>query len=552
MNTPNKQTKKTQPLLPNANMEENNPVGAELEEAFKQELNLKDKTDFNYTLLDYSNMGNFIKVYRYSVSGSTYHGMVYKYEDRMEFYDEGKKSFLEIKHSTISTPVVDNDGEPIKEDDGSIKTIKKESISRKIEKIHNSFETKEERDFYKKTIKNLKVEDLSIVKTIDPYLTVKNGTINKFDSRGIIERINKKRKEGDFPLIKYKLQNMFGECYDAFINFISFRYLYPLINPELAFCFYSKNQIGKTRFIEYFLEPIFGKDNICVNASISKIEDLKFNASFENKIFTNLNEFICSDKHVISLFRSQIQSQNIEIHYKGKEKTNNPFFNTFIVSTNEYPNFLNEEGSSNRWIVPNLLQFNQDTKPLFKLGSTLAEFKAEIPAFINYISNLTPTKPLYKDFDKINTVKNYSKFGTEVDWYVVMNKTITAINQKNSSLITRKEKGKDTGTYIKLDKESMEIINIIYNNEMCNNEKNAKHYNRGDIIKLITNLKDDRIRFFDEKRVTDEGLKKKSVICVAFVDEVNNDNEGLILDSNQETKQEISINNNNVKTVDYK
>lgn len=362
------------------------------------------------------------------------------------------------------------------------------------------------REFYKMKIKDI---DNPLVLDIEynpnkSYLEIYNGKINLFNKHDYIKHFNKQAKQGDYPLIKHLLTNMFGECYNAKLNFLKYKYQNPFINTGFAFVLYGANQIGKSTFIETLLSNIFGMTNISPNNKINKGEDFKFNSNWIDKLVTCFEEYKASDSDSIDTLKALIKANYYNKEGKGSNKELIPHYNTYYINTNDYPVFLEKQRDSKRFIVLDLGNFNSESNPLYKKDSKESDFINEIPYFIYDLINGECTRPQYEDFDKINTLNLYTTNNIDI-WINVFN---DLINKSNIDYIEA-----ESGFFFPITKSNsnIELINDELNKELGNSMLKSVNYNKKQLISKIIDLKNGRfktsINGSKSKRVKDRVLQ---------------------------------------------
>lgn len=406
---------------------------------------------------------NYIKLYHTMDSGVTKHILIIQYKNELKKYESDKPFIKMVKN---------------KDKDNS-----EEYATLPV--IHNSFNNKEDKLFYLQQIQQIKEESVDVIYTTDyPYLEVVNGKINYFDVNSIKKEINNQKIDKEFPLINFYLKNMFGKNYNEFINFLSFRYQNPFINTKISFVLYGSNQIGKSTFITSFLSKIFGSFNVSPNLSVNKNEDFHFNAKFINKIFTCIEEFNSNDKKIVETFKNLIISNSYDKNDKFKAEIHVPHYNTYIINTNHYPQWVEQQEKSKRFIVLSL------NKQLFMDDSSIEDFEYEIPSFINFISNFNCKKPLYEDFDAVNTLANYTSSDNNI-WASVLGEFI----ESRESI----KKIKDNEIYLRVNSKTIITINAIYNEIQGNTGQNIVNFNIKSFISKIVDIKSDKITAFYQK-----------------------------------------------------
>lgn len=404
---------------------------------------------------------NYIKLYHTMDGGITKHILIIQYKNKLKKYESDKPFIKMVKNK----------------DTGEEYTT--------LPVIHSSFNDKEDKLFYLQAMQNIKEESVDIIYTTDyPYLEVRDGKINYFNVDSIKKEINTQKINKEFPLISFYLKNMFSENYNEFINFLAFRFQNPFINPKISFVLYGSNQIGKSTFITSFLSKIFGSFNVAPNLSINKNEDFHFNAKFINKIFTCIEEFNSKDKKIVETFKNLIVSNSYDKNDKFKTEIHVPHFNTYIINTNHYPQWLEQQEKARRFIVLSL------NKQLFLENSLIEDFEDEIPAFINFINDFNCKKPLYEDFEKINTLSKYTSNDNNI-WANVLSEFIAS----RDSI----QKAKDNEIYLRINSKTITTINAIYNDLQGNTGQNIVNFNIKSFISKIIDIKSDRITAFYQK-----------------------------------------------------
>lgn len=397
---------------------------------------------------------NYIKLYHTMDSGVTKHILIIQYKNEIKKY-ESDKPFLKMAKN---------------------KDTGEEFATLPI--VHNSFNLPEDKLFYAREMQKIKEESVDIVYNTNQFLSVEDKKLNFFDTKTILKEINSKKEVKDFPLINFYLKSMFNENYDEFINFLSFRYKNPFINPKISFVLYGSNQIGKSTFITSLLSKIFGSFNVAPNLAINKNEDFHFNAKFINKIFTCIEEFNSNDKKIVETFKNLVIATTYDKNDKFKSEIHVPHFNTYIINTNHYPQWVEQQEKSRRFVVLSL------NKQLFLENSNVEDFEAEIPAFINFINNLNPKKPIYEDFNKINTLFKYTNSENNI-WTSVLSEFVDS-----RDCIKRI---KDNETFLLINTKTMTAINAIYNDMQGNTGQNIENFNIKRFVSKIIDLKSDSI-----------------------------------------------------------
>lgn len=360
---------------------------------------------------------------------------------------------------------------------------------------------------YKKLLQNI-TEPLALEEeynTQREYLEIYNNKINLFNRQDYTKHFNKggeiEAKQGDYPLIKYLLKNMFGVCYDAKINFLRYKYQNPFINTGFAFVLYGANQIGKSTFIDTLLLNIFGRQNTAPIEKLNKGEDFKFNSGWIGKLVTCFEEFNASDVDSINTLKALIKANYYNKEGKGINKEEILHFNTYYINTNNHPVFLEGEKASKRFVVLDLCKFNSENNPLYKKDSTESDFIDEIPYFIYDLINGECKRPQYEDFDKINTLNDYATNNV----YIWANVFRDLINQSNNFDCIPDE----TGYYIPLIKANINIdlINDELNKELGNSILKQVKYNKKQLISKIIDLKSEKFKTC----LNGNGNKKKKI-----------------------------------------
>ena len=147
------------------------------------------------------------------------------------------------------------------------------------------------------------------------------------------------------------LQKMFKDDYNSIINFLSYRLKNPMINVKLAFVLYGINKSGKSTFVNSFLPSLFGKQNVKGELNIIKTEDLTFNQKFIGRMFTCFEEFFTDNDSLVDKFKNMITADSYDVNEKFMVEYEMPHYNTYILNTNNYPQWLEKEAKSGRFIV---------------------------------------------------------------------------------------------------------------------------------------------------------------------------------------------------------
>lgn len=329
-------------------------------------------------------------------------------------------------------PIVIKQRKEIKDKEGNIKQEAGDYIDcNQIKKLFKESDFKEFDNLVKSNPSKLDFEIVTCENSIDypAYTTqLRDGIkyLNVFtDADTIKNNIVKTSKQGDYSLITSYLTNMFGgeAGYKQIVNFLAYRYQNPLKLVDFSFVLTGNKQIGKSLFVEHFLSNIFGDKNVTA-INISSIEQLNFNSNIVGKMFVNFNEFHLKDINAIEYFKHKIKAKKQELHVKGKEKEEIPNLCSYIFTSNTIPTILQNMGDARRFVVRKLKD------KLYAENSTVEEFINQIPHFIHYISKLSPTKPIYEDFDVCNDIMEFNN--GEEDYVVTsLNMYIEELTKKD-------------------------------------------------------------------------------------------------------------------------
>lgn len=259
---------------------------------------------------------------------------------------------------------------------------------------------------------------------------------------------------GEFPLIKSYLTNIFDNGYDAFINYISYRYQNPLVLIPISFVLVGKAQIGKSYFVEHFLTNIFGSKNV-TSKHISKIDALKFNGDITGRMFVNFDEYNLDSQEAVEYFKNAVTQKTQKREKKGSNIEEIPNFCNYIFTQNDIPKLLETMGDKRRFITRHL------TSKLYVEGSSVNDFVNEIPYFINFIANYKATKPVYEDFDICNKTEMFGGGNNDI--------ALSITKRYFDSILSKIEL--NCGEYIQsstfeLKKDDLEKLHKLYVNDI--------------------------------------------------------------------------------------
>jgi len=315
-----------------------------------------------------------------------------------------------LKKTFKEKPITIKHTKEIKDKEGNIKQEASEFIDyNQIKKLFKESNFKEFDNLVRNNPNKLDFDVVTPENSIDypAYTTQNRNGVTYFNMYKEVDAINnsiiKSNKTGDYSLITTYLTNMFGgeAGYNQIVNFLAYRYQNPLKLVDFSFVLTGNKQIGKSLFVEHFLSNIFGERNITAT-NISNIEQLNFNSNIVGKMFVNFNEFHLKDINAIEYFKHKIKAKKQELHIKGKEKEEIPNLCSYIFTSNSIPSILEDMADARRFVVRKL------SNKLYAENSTVEQFINQIPYFINYISKLSPTQPIYEDFDCCNDIMDFN------------------------------------------------------------------------------------------------------------------------------------------------
>jgi hypothetical protein len=172
------------------------------------------------------------------------------------------------------------------------------------------------------------------------------------------------------------LKHIFEEQIDLGLDYLTLMYKEPIqILPVL--CLVSKErETGKTTFLNW-LKAIYQN-----NMTYNKNEDFRnqFNSDWASKLIIAVDEVLLDKVEDSERIKNLSTARTFKTEAKGKDRIETEFYGKFILCSNNEDSFIQIEPGETRYWVRRI-------KPIQQVKvNQLEELKAEIPAFLHFIS----------------------------------------------------------------------------------------------------------------------------------------------------------------------
>jgi hypothetical protein len=172
------------------------------------------------------------------------------------------------------------------------------------------------------------------------------------------------------------MRHIFGEHYDLGMDYMKLLLDYPTQKlPVLALVSRERNT-GKTTFLNWLKEIYRGNMSICR----SKDFESNFNAEWVYKRIIAIDETFLEKKATTETLKNLSTAHTIVSEAKGKDREQVEFHGVIVLCTNNETDFVRIDEAETRYWVRKIERLPQDD-PHF-----LAQLKAEIPAFLHFLS----------------------------------------------------------------------------------------------------------------------------------------------------------------------
>jgi hypothetical protein len=172
------------------------------------------------------------------------------------------------------------------------------------------------------------------------------------------------------------LKHIFEDQIELGLDYLTLMYKEPIqILPVL--CLVSRErETGKTTFLNW-LKAIYQN-----NMTYNKNEDFRsqFNSDWASKLIIAVDEVLLDKVEDSERIKNLSTAKTFKTEAKGKDRIETEFFGKFILCSNNEDSFILIEPTETRYWV-------RKVKPIERANiNLLEELKAEIPAFLHFIS----------------------------------------------------------------------------------------------------------------------------------------------------------------------
>lgn len=201
---------------------------------------------------------------------------------------------------------------------------------------------------------------------------------------------------GPWPNIEMFLKHIFGEQYEAGLDYIKVLYIIPLQKLPVLCLVSSEKRTGKTTFIK-LINAIFEMNVLKIsNSSFSS----NFNSDWNGKLIIALEEIKFEKDNLINKIKDLTTSQSFQVEKKGFDREFAPFFAKFIINSNHEMDFIRLEDEDNRFWIRDIPSIKREDNKLFE------KMENEIPHFLDFL--------IKRDFNFKNKTRFW--FTKEVTW----------------------------------------------------------------------------------------------------------------------------------------
>lgn len=200
--------------------------------------------------------------------------------------------------------------------------------------------TKEEFEYASKNKKRV-IKEYTIETNYLETRTLNNTLyINMYDTRKItLEQEKTGYKEGDISNWKTLLQNIYGENWQKWDDFLAYQFN-NIENFRVGECLTGLSNCGKTLYFT-IKSAVFGVGNC--SKILGTDRDFVFNGGFANKRQTLLDDCDLKNPVLINYLKGIITSDSIEYEKKGMERITIPFFSNIAITSENIPTLLLQE-----------------------------------------------------------------------------------------------------------------------------------------------------------------------------------------------------------------
>lgn len=270
-----------------------------------------------------------------------------------------------------------------------------------------------------------KYDDFCIAPDNFNYAPVHNNCYNLYSEFGHQE------KPGTWEWTFILLTHVFGEQLNLGIRYLQVLYLHPDRMLPILVLVSKERQTGKTTFLNWLI-MIFGDNMVVISP-----EDLvsSFNFIYATSNIIAVEETLIEKSITVEKIKALATGKYLTVNQKFVSQITLPFFGKIMMTSNNEAKFARIEDEEIRFFVRKL------GKPTYTNHDIESNLVDEIPAFLNYLSSLSPvdftvgrvpftTAELNNEF--LEAVKQESKSGLYKD----LQELFTDFFENNSNLTT--------------------------------------------------------------------------------------------------------------------